>query len=184
MKIVLDQPIATSAQDARAALVNPALYRLGEVPGGPSPALLSSSAEPGRVTIVLGYRFAGELSSLARTVVDPAKLTWSQVSETDLATGHTDVRTVPDHYKELLSFAGWYELHEVDSTSCSQHLEADLRVRLPLLGPPAERAIASGIRQDLAETARLVERFVAGARGLATGNVTETERPGPGSADL
>ena len=45
-----------------------------------------------------------------------------------------------------------------------QHFEGDLRVRLPLLGPLAERAIGGSIRQNIADTARLVERFVAARR--------------------
>ena len=68
---------------------------------------------------------------------------------------------VPDNYPGIFSFAGWYELRPAGATSCTQHLEVDLRVHLLILGPLAERAIAVGVRQNLAGTARLVERYVA-----------------------
>jgi hypothetical protein len=68
---------------------------------------------------------------------------------------------VPDNYEGLLSFEGWYELRDVDKEHCSQHFEAELRVHIPLLGPLAERAIAGSVLENIAETARLIERYVA-----------------------
>jgi hypothetical protein len=166
MKLSLDQPIAASAEEAQAAFADPAFYHsLGELQGISAPAVLSFSSSPKRASIVLGYRFAGQLNGPARRILDPAKLTWSQVSEVDIAARRTQVRMVPDNYAGIFSFAGWYELRPAGDMRCTQHLEVDLRVHLPLLGPLAERAIAAGVRHNLAETARLVERYLASGNG-------------------
>jgi hypothetical protein len=162
MEIVLDQPIAASAEDAQSAFLDPDFYRsLGELPDISAPEVRSFSAGPETARIELGYRFAGELNGPAKMILDPEKLTWSQVTEVDLATRRSTVRMVPDNYAGLLSFQGWYELHDVGEHQCSQHFEADLRAHIPLLGALAERAIAGSIRQNLADTAHLIERFVA-----------------------
>jgi hypothetical protein len=162
MKAVFDQPIAASADDAQEAFLDPGFYAtLGQLPGISAPEVRSCSRpSPESARLELGYRFAGTLSGPARRLLDPSKLTWTQVTEVDLSARRTRVEMVPDHYRDIFTFSGWYELRAEGPGHSSQHLEGDLRVRLPLLGPLAERAIASGIRQNLAATARLLERFV------------------------
>jgi Protein of unknown function (DUF2505) len=162
MKISLDQPIAVSAEKAQAAYLDPGFYRsLGELSGISAPEVRSLSQSSGHARIELGYRFAGELNGPARRVLDPQKLTWSQVTDVDLATRRSEVQMVPDNYQGLLSFTGWYELRDVSQHECSQHFEGDLRIHLPVLGPLAERALGGSIRQNMAETAHLIERYAA-----------------------
>jgi len=162
VRLVLDQDIALSAEDAQAVLTDPAFYHdLGELPGISPPAVLSFSKGHGHARLVLGYRFSGQLPGAVRHLVDPERLTWSQETDVDLSSRHTEVKMVPGSYKGLFSFTGWYDLRDQGQGLCTQHLEADLRVHLPLLGPVAERAIAAGVRQNLAATARLVERYAA-----------------------
>ena len=182
MEIVLDQPIGASAEDAQSAFLDPDFYRsLGELPGISAPEVRSFSAGPDIARIELGYRFAGELNGPARMILDPEKLTWSQVTEVDLATRRSTVRMVPDNYAGLLSFQGWYELNDVGEQQCSQHFEADLRAHIPFLGPLAERAIAGSIRQNLAGTAHLIERFVAAHPHLAEPHPAHPRRARPAS---
>jgi hypothetical protein len=162
MEIVVDQPIAATAEDAQSAFLDADFYRsLGELPDISAPEVRSFSSGPDTARIELGYRFAGELTGPAKAILDPKKLTWSQVTEVDLATRRSTVKMVPDNYGGLLSFQGWYELHDVGDHQCCQHLVADLRVHIPLLGALAERTIAGSIRQNLADTAHLIERYVA-----------------------
>ncbi|MGH9107673.1 MAG: DUF2505 family protein [Acidimicrobiales bacterium] len=172
MRILLDQPIAASAEDAQGAFLDPEFYRsLGHLEAISAPEVRSFEPGPGRARSVLGYRFSGQLNGAARTILDPAKLTWSQVTEVDLATRRSQVTMVPDNYANLLSFSGWYELRATGAQECCQHFEAELRVHFPLLGPLAERVIAGSIRDNVAGTAKLLERYVTARRGAAGGDV-------------
>jgi Protein of unknown function (DUF2505) len=174
MKIFLDQPMAVSADAAQAAFADPAFYQsLGELAGISAPEVRSFSQTNDRVHMVLGYRFAGQLNGPAKRLLDPEKITWSQVTDIDLTARRTEVRMVPDNYQSLLSFNAWYELRSEGEETCSQHFEGDLRVRLPLLGPLAERAIGGSIRQNLAETAHLVERYVTSEKTGGEGTAAE-----------
>jgi hypothetical protein len=158
--------------------VDPAFYQsLGELSGISAPEVRSFSQGEGHVHLVLGYRFAGQLNGPAKRLLDPDKITWSQVTDVDLSARRSEVRMVPDNYQNLLSFSGWYELRSEGDDKCSQHFEGDLRIRMPILGPLAERALGGSIRQNLAETARLVERYVkAGKTGAGS---TSTGRAQP-----
>jgi Protein of unknown function (DUF2505) len=175
MKITLDQRIGVSVDAAQAAFVDPAFYQsLGELSGISAPEVRSFSQNAGHAHLVIGYRFVGELNGPAKRLLDPKKITWSQETDVDLSARRSEVRMLPDNYQGLLSFSGWYELHSEGEDHCSQHFEGDLRIRLPLLGPLAERAIGGSIRQNIAETARLVERYV-------TGQATKEEQPASGT---
>ena len=165
MKVVVDQPIAASADEAQAAFLDPAFYaNLAQLEVISAPEVRSISVGATTAHSVLIYRFTGQLNGVARSILDPAKLTWSQETEVDLASRRTTVRMVPDHYERLLSFGGWYELRNKGDGGCTQHFEADLRVHLPLLGPLAERAIGGNVRDNIAITAKLLERYVAAKR--------------------
>ncbi len=180
MRIVIDETIAARAADVQAAFLDPAFYAsLGELGGISPPEVRSLSAGPGRASMVIGYRFSGQLNGPARRILDPAKLTWSQVAEVELGKRRTNVTMLPDNYTGLLSFSGWYELRDEAGAGngrggcCCQHFEADLRVHLPLLGPLAERALAGSIRQNIAGTARLVEQYVTHLGKRGPGPITE-----------
>jgi len=188
VKICVDQPIAATPEEAQAAFLDPAFYEsLGELEGISAPEVRSFSSGPERARIALGYRFSGDLSGPARALLDPAKITWVQETEVDLATGRSEVRMVPDNYGGLLSFNGWYDLRPDGGTGCCQHLEADLRVHIPLLGPLAERTIAESLRENLAGMARLLERYITAHRpGAGRGGKVRLSRAkglakGPGN---
>ncbi len=137
MKISLDQPIAVSVEEAQAAFVDPAFYQSLEALSGISaPEVRSFSQTADHAHLVLGYRFAGELNGPAKRILDPRKLTWSQVTDVDLSTRRSEVRMVPDNYQGLLTFSGWYELRSEGEHNASQHFEGDLRIP-PSLARPA-----------------------------------------------
>jgi Protein of unknown function (DUF2505) len=173
MRISLDQPIGASAEAAQAAFVDPAFYQsLGELAGISAPEVRSFSQNQDHAHLVIGYRFAGQLNGPAKRILDPDKITWSQVTDVDLTARRSEVRMVPDNYQNLLSFSAWYELRSEGADRCCQHFEGDLRVRMPILGPLAERALGGSIRQNIAETAHLVERYVnAGNTGTESTDV-------------
>jgi Protein of unknown function (DUF2505) len=163
VKVVLDQPIGVSADQAQEALAQPSFYAaLGSLPGISAPEVRRCERAGGHVHLVLGYRFSGELNGAARRVLDPSKLSWAQESDADLAARRTEVVMVPDHYRSLLAFRAVYTIAEDGPDRCCQRLSGELKVNLPLLGPLAERAIAGGVRENLAATARLVETYVRG----------------------
>ncbi len=109
--------------------------------------------------------------------IDPDKITWSQITDVDLATRRSQVEMVPDNYKGLFSFTGWYELRATGDNECAQHFEGDLVIHLPIVGPLAERAIAGSIRENIAATAHLIERYVA-SQELACRGLSRRGQPG------
>ncbi len=163
MRFTTAQRFASPVDAVAAAYADPGLYptlsgltKLGQ------PEVLGHEEGDGRVTLRIRYRFGGELSSAARAVLDPARLTWIEVSEHDLAARTTTFRMLPDHYADRFTCTGRYRFLPADDGGCTRAGEGDLRVRAPLVGGAVERAIVSGLHEHLAEEAPLVDRYVSG----------------------
>jgi hypothetical protein len=112
------------------------------------------------VFVRVRYAFTGDLAPAARRVLDPDKLTWVVESTVDRATKTTAFRMLPDHYADRLACAGSYTLVADGTAQTIQHMEGDLRVNYPIVGRLAERGILLGLKEHIAEEARVLERWV------------------------
>ena len=127
-----------------------------------NPDVLECTAHDGEVFLRVRYAFTGDLAAPARRVLDPAKLTWVVESTVDRSTSTTTFRMLPDHYANRLECAGTYTLAAADMDTTMQHMDGDLRVNYPVVGRLAERGIVLGLKEHVAQEARVVERWVAG----------------------
>jgi len=165
VRFTVDQPIAAPVERVEEAFVDPGFYRaLGAMPNIGDPEILECTVRDGEVFLRVRYAFTGELAAPARRVLDPAKLTWVVESTVDQSTSTTNFRMLPDHYANRLECAGSYTLVATDATMTMQHMEGDLRVNYPVVGRLAELGIVRGLKENVAQEARVVERWVAGKR--------------------
>lgn len=164
MHFTVEQPIAAPVERVEEAFVDPAFYKaLGEMPNIGDPEILECTERDREVFLRVRYAFTGELAAPARRVLDPAKLTWVVESTVDRTTQTTAFRMLPDHYANRLACAGAYTFAANGSGGTMQHMEGDLRVNYPVVGRLAERGIVVGLKEHIAQEARVVERWVAGS---------------------
>jgi hypothetical protein len=156
------EQLITAAPDAVAvAFANPAFYEtLGDLPNLATPEVLFHQAEGDRAVLRVRYRFTGSLSSAARAVLDPSRLSWVEESRHDLAAREVTFTMTADHYADRFDAGGRYRF--VPAGGCTQRLaEGEVKVRLPLVGGRVEAAIVSGMKEHLSDETALVERFVS-----------------------
>lgn len=157
MKLRLEQRFAHPADAVARAFTDPALYpRFAALPKVSVPEVLEHVEDGDRVRMRIRYRFDGDLSGAARALVDPARLTWIDESVHDLTTRQVTFRLVPDHYADRLRCSGSYRF-EAEPVGCRRLADVDLRVSLRLVGGTVERAIASGLREHLADEVAVVD---------------------------
>jgi hypothetical protein len=137
------------------------LATLGELPTVGEPEVLDRTQEGDLVRQRVRYRFTGDLSPAVTRVVDRDKLVWIDEHAYDLASGRASFRIVPEHYADRLRCGGTERFTATEGGTTTRTVDAELRVRWPVVGGLVERAIASGFQQHLAEEARLVGRFLA-----------------------
>lgn len=164
MRFELIQRFAADPDRVAAAFCDPAYYEaLAEVPALGHPEVLSAEAEGEVVHLKVRYRFTGELSSAARAVLDPARLTWVEDSRHDLGNRSVTFKMVADHYADRFTSNGRYRFDPVpaDPNATVRHAEGEVKVRAPLVGASVERAIVSGLKSHLADEVTVMERFLA-----------------------
>lgn len=164
MRFTVEQRFGTGADETARAFTELALYEgFADLPKVSLPQVLECEAAGDTVRLRIRYRFAGQLSSAARAVIDPSKLSWVDESTHDLARRHVRFVLRPDHYGERFRCSGEYRI-EPDGDGCRRHATIDVEVSARFVGGAVERAIASGLREHLADEARVVEAYLA-ARG-------------------
>ena len=163
MRFTIEQRFAAPVDEVARAYADPALYasfvgmhKLSK------PEVLDHRVDGDIVRLDVRYRFVGELSSAARAVIDPSRLSWIERSSHDLAERRTEFSMLPDHYRDRFRCQGSYRFEAVDDASCARHGEADLRVKALLVAHAVESAIVSGLEEHLVDEVPMVEAFLHG----------------------
>lgn len=164
MRFTVEQRFRTPADDTARAFTEPELYEgFSSLPKVSQPEVLSRELVGDAVRLRVRHRFAGHLSAAARAVIDPATLTWVDDSVHDLARRHCRFVLHPDHHARRFRCEGEYRI-DPTPTGCRREATIDLRVSAPLVGRAVEHAIASGLREHLADETAVVEAYLEGRR--------------------
>lgn len=161
MRFTVHQRFTDSPEAVAGAFADPALYSaFDELPKLSRPEVVAHAVHDHEVSLQIRYRFTGDLSSAARAVLDPSRLTWVEHSIHDLTARTTTFHMVPDHYADRFRCSGVYRF-EPDGSGTRRVGEGDIKVRAPLVGGAVERAIVSGLREHLDAEVAVVESFLA-----------------------
>jgi hypothetical protein len=166
VRVRIEQVVGAPLEAVEAALIDAAyLARLAELPKLGAPQLLGQEHGDSVVRQRVRYQFVGDLNAAVRRVVDPARLTWVEVTTVDLGTHDTEWHIEPDHYASLLRARGQIRLEAVDGAGPATRRVADidLRVTFPLVGSKVERAIASGLEEHAALEAEALAAWLGAA---------------------
>jgi hypothetical protein len=157
----LEQSLPGSFDEVIGALLDPAfIASRGELPNLGPPEVLDQVRDEAAGTVQqrVRYRFTGSLSSAVTRVVDPAKLTWVDETTYRLAERLATFRVIPDHYAGKLRCEGTHVFVDDGAGGTTRSVDADLSVKVPIVGRAVEKAIVSGLRGHLdAEGAHLRE---------------------------
>jgi hypothetical protein len=141
------------------------LQRLAGLPKLGSPELLDERTEPGVVHRRVRYRFTGDVNAAVRRVVDPARLTWVEVSANDRRTHCTTWHIVPDHYRSMIRGSGTFQLEADGATGTRRVTDAEIRVSVPFVAGKVERAIVSGLTDHAAGEETVLNTWLAARQG-------------------
>ena len=160
MRFQLEQLFSAPLAVVEAAFVDPDLLTaLVASPQLGRPEVLERTDDGALVRMQVRYAFVGHLPSAATRVIDPARLTWVEHSELDRVAHVTTFSIAPDHYPDRLTCTGAVALH-ADGESTRRVIDADLRVRAPLVAGKVERAIVSGMREHAVAEAMAVQAWL------------------------
>lgn len=167
MRFDTEQRYPGTPDEVLAAYTDPALYRrMDGMARVDRPRVLDVTRGDDEVVVRVRYRFAADLPPGAQAVLDPDRLTWVDETTYDLATRTSRTRLLPDHYPDRLTAAATARVEaDPDRPGGSRRLvTGEVTVRARLVGGRVERAIVDGLREHLADEARVVADHLAAAR--------------------
>ena len=164
MRFRIEQRYRVTAADVGRALssVEYLTTAMAELPDIGRPEVRSHRVVGDITHLELEYRFGGSLPSVARRVVDPAKLSWIEETSIDASQWTAVFTMTPTHYSSFFRCRGtWHLVQRPGETT--RVIEGELKVNspVPFVGGQVERAIVSGLRERLAREPPLLERWVA-----------------------
>jgi hypothetical protein len=147
MRFEIVQDFPFEAAEVQAAYLDESfLVGMGSLPRLGAPELLESSDQGSVIERRIRYRFAGDLNSAVRAVVDPQRLTWVEESRTDTDTLTTAWVIRPDHYADKLTGRGTFVISSTEA-GCRRTAAGEIKVNVFLVGGKVEGAIVSGMRE-------------------------------------
>jgi hypothetical protein len=161
VRFSIEQRFAGDPGAIAAAYADPELYRrFGPLPRAGHPEVVHHEVDDGEVHLDVRWQFTAPLSSAARAVIDPHRLTWVERSAHDLAERTVRFRMVPDHYRDRLRCEGTYRFEADGPGRTIRRTEGELRVKAPLVARAVEHAIVDGLREQLDAEVVVVEAYV------------------------
>lgn len=161
MKSTDTQRIEAPAAAASDVLADPRFYLTRESSEAITAVeLIDHRVEDSMVHLRIRFAFTGDLNAAARAILDPARLTWIQETEHDLASGRVKFRILPDHYPDRLRCRGRYRVDPDGEGRSLRTVATELHVRAPLVAGQVERVLMDGLRNELDSQARAVPDFV------------------------
>lgn len=164
MRFLIAHELEGDPDAVATALVDPGLIaRFHELPSLAEVRLLGQDRRGDVVRQRVWYRFEADLPPAVRAVVDPDRLSWTEVAVYDLASRTGEHRIEPEHYPDLLSgsYASRVELRDGGGSPLVRRtLDGQVRVRVPVLGARVERVIVDGLRDDLDAQTRLLGEWL------------------------
>lgn len=122
--------------------------------------MLGHDVRDGAAELRIRWSFTAPLSSAARAVIDPDRLTWVETTVHDLSARRARFTMAADHYADRFACHGTFAF-TADGGGTVRTVEGELKIRAPLVARAVEGAIVSGLEEQLAGEVPAVVGFLA-----------------------
>ncbi|HEY3671639.1 MAG TPA: DUF2505 family protein [Acidimicrobiia bacterium] len=109
----------------------------------------------------LRYEYIGQLDPIAQKVVGGRKITWVQDLRIDAATGIGTLGFTADGVGGRADGSATVTISATGDASCRRVIDGDFRIKIPLVGGKAEKAIVPGLARRLDVEAEAVAAELA-----------------------
>jgi hypothetical protein len=120
-----------------------------DLPDLARPDVVAHEVEGTSRRLTLRYAYIGQLDAIAQRVVGNRELTWVQDLRIDVTTGVGTLGFAADGVGGRADGTATVTIDPTGDASCRRRIGGDFRIRIPLLGGKAERAIVPGLERRL-----------------------------------
>jgi len=99
--------------------------------------------------LTLRYQYVGQLDPIAQKVVGGRAITWVQDLRLDVVSGAGTLGFTADGVAGRADGTATVAMTATDARSCRRQISGDFRIKIPVIGGKAERAIVPGLLRRL-----------------------------------
>ena len=140
-------------------LLDPEFHRELELPDVRLLDVVEHGDDGDAAVLVLRFEYVGRLDPNLRRLLRGRRLTWVQELAVDRSTGEGRLTFAAENAPDRLHGEAGFRLHAEEGDTMWD-LSGDVKVRVPLVGPGAERAVTAGFLDRLdVEVGQITERL-------------------------
>jgi hypothetical protein len=160
VKLAARHRFAASVAEVCDGMGDPDFYTGLRLPDVEPPEVIARTDQGDHVDVRVRFTYTGKLDPIARRIVGHDHVSWVQQLGIDRASQSCSLQVVPETGPVPVSCTGTFVL-SAEGAGCVRTLDGDLRIRVPLIGSRAERALAPGIMRRLDLEAVALDRYLA-----------------------
>jgi len=120
-----------------------------ELPDLSRPTVVAHDVDGAVHHLTLRYQYVGQLDPIAQKVVGGRAITWVQDLRLDVATGAGTLAFTADGVAGRADGAATVTITPTGEGACRRRIVGEFRVKIPVIGGKAERAIVPGLERRL-----------------------------------
>lgn len=144
-----EHEFAGTVEQVARLMSDPGFQSVLELPDLAHPDVVAHDVDATVHHLTLRYEYIGQLDPIAQKVVGGRKLTWVQDLRVDVATGAGTLGFTADGVGGRADGTATVRITPTGDASCRRVIDGDFRIKIPLIGGKAERAIVPGLERRL-----------------------------------
>jgi hypothetical protein len=144
-----EHEFAGTVEQVATLMSDPGFQSVLDLPDLARPDVVASDLDGTTRHLRLRYEYVGQLDPIAQRVVGGRSLTWVQDLRIDLATGAGTLGFTADGAGGRADGTATVIITATGDDACRRRIRGDFRIRIPLIGAKAERAIVPGLLRRL-----------------------------------
>ena len=149
MQFEQEHDFAASVERVASIMSDPAFQAGLDLPDLARPDVVAHEVDGAAHRLTLRYRYVGQLDPIAQKVVGGRAITWVQDLRIDVSTGAGTLGFTADGVGGRADGSATVSITATGDTSCRREIRGEFRIRVPLIGGKAERAIVPGLTRRL-----------------------------------
>jgi len=144
-----EHEFAGAVEQVASLMSDPGFQAMLDLPDLARPDVVAQDVDGTAHHLTLRYEYIGQLDPVAQKVVGGRKLTWVQELRIDVATGVGTLSFTADGVGGRADGDATVTITATGDAACHRRISGDFRIKIPLLGGKAERAIVPGLVRRL-----------------------------------
>jgi Protein of unknown function (DUF2505) len=144
-----EHDFAATVEQVASLMSDPGFQTVLDLPDLARPDVITHDVDGSARRLTLRYRYIGQLDPIAQKVVGGRTITWVQDLRIDVSTGAGTLGFTADGVGGRADGSATVTIAATGDGSCRRVISGDFRIKIPIVGGKAERAIVPGLTRRL-----------------------------------